>query len=95
MFLSIDGGCSRIFNSGSSQGVRRQRFLALMVGAPGSPARHLPHGPSSMFISIDGGRSQIYNSDTSQEAQRFLAFIVSTLRSTAPTPPKGPVVDVS
>jgi hypothetical protein len=35
-FPSVDGGRSRISSSGTSQGVRRQRFLALMSGAPGS-----------------------------------------------------------
>jgi hypothetical protein len=45
MFLSIDGGRSRIFNSGSSQGARCQRFLALMVGALGSSAPAPPTGP--------------------------------------------------
>jgi hypothetical protein len=37
MFLNIDGGRSWIYNSGTLQGARHQRFLALMVGAPGSP----------------------------------------------------------
>jgi hypothetical protein len=45
MFLSVDGGRSRIFSSGTSQGARRQRFLALMVDAPGSSAPAPPRGP--------------------------------------------------
>jgi hypothetical protein len=36
-------------------GARHQRFLALMVGAPGSPAPAPPGDPPSMFLSIDGG----------------------------------------
>jgi hypothetical protein len=36
MFSSIDGGRSQISGT-ASQGDRRQRFLALMVSAPGSP----------------------------------------------------------
>jgi hypothetical protein len=38
MFLSVDGGRSWIYSSGTSQGGRRRRFLALMVGALGSLA---------------------------------------------------------
>jgi hypothetical protein len=38
MFLSIDGGCYRVYSSGTTQGAHRRRFLALMVGAPGSLA---------------------------------------------------------
>jgi hypothetical protein len=34
MFLSIDGGRSWIYSSGTSQGARRRHFLSLMVGAP-------------------------------------------------------------
>jgi hypothetical protein len=37
MFLSVDGGCSRISSSGTSQGAHR-RFFTLIVGAPGSPS---------------------------------------------------------
>jgi hypothetical protein len=43
----------------------RQRFLALMAGAPGSPAPAPPGGPQSMFLSVDSGRSRISISDTS------------------------------
>jgi hypothetical protein len=38
MFLSVDGGRSWIFSSGTSQGVCHRCFLALMVDAPGSLA---------------------------------------------------------
>jgi hypothetical protein len=38
MFLSVYGGRSWISSSGTTQGARHRRFLALMVGAPGSPA---------------------------------------------------------
>jgi hypothetical protein len=45
MFLSVDGGRSRIFSSGTTQGARRRHFLALMVGATGSLASAPPRGP--------------------------------------------------
>jgi hypothetical protein len=45
MFLSVDGGCSWIFSSDTSQGAHRRRFLALMVGSPRSPAPAPPRGP--------------------------------------------------
>jgi hypothetical protein len=54
-FLNMDDGRCQISIS-TRQGVRRRRFLTLMVGAP---RQHLPGGPSSMFLSVDGGRSQI------------------------------------
>jgi hypothetical protein len=38
MFLSVDGGCSWIFNSDTSQGARHQCFLMLMIDAPRSLA---------------------------------------------------------
>jgi hypothetical protein len=44
-FFSVDGGHSQIYSSDTSQGARRRRFLALMVGAPGSPAPASPRGP--------------------------------------------------
>jgi hypothetical protein len=47
----VDGGRSRISVS-TSQGPRRRRFLALMVGAPRSPAPTPPRGAtmSSTFL---------------------------------------------
>jgi hypothetical protein len=36
MFLSIDGGRSRISSSYTSQGAHHRHFLVLMVGASGS-----------------------------------------------------------
>jgi hypothetical protein len=50
-----------------------------------------------MFLSIDGGRSQIYSSITSQGArpQHFLMLMVDAPGSTAPSPPRGPTIDVS
>jgi hypothetical protein len=45
MFLSIDGGRSRISNSSTSHGARRRHFLALMVGAPRSTAPAPFRGP--------------------------------------------------
>jgi hypothetical protein len=52
MFSSVDGGRSWISSSGTaSQGGCRQCFLALMVGALGSPApASPPGGPPSMFL---------------------------------------------
>jgi hypothetical protein len=44
MFLSIDGGRSRIYVSTRQEACRRC-FLALMVGAPGSLALAPPNGP--------------------------------------------------
>jgi hypothetical protein len=44
MFPSGDDGHSWISSSGTSQGTRRRRFLALMVGTPGSPAPAPPRG---------------------------------------------------
>jgi hypothetical protein len=45
-FLRVDDGRSQIYSSGTSQGVRRQHFLALMVGALGSPAPTPPKRPA-------------------------------------------------
>jgi hypothetical protein len=45
IFLSIDGGRSRIFSSDTTQGARRRHFLALMVDAPGSPTPAPPRRP--------------------------------------------------
>jgi hypothetical protein len=44
MFSSVDGGRFQISSSGTSQGGRHQRFLALMVGAPKSLALAPPRG---------------------------------------------------
>jgi hypothetical protein len=46
IFLSVDGGRSRISSSGTSQGARRRYFLALMVDTPGSPAPAPPRAPA-------------------------------------------------
>jgi hypothetical protein len=46
IFLSFDGGRSRISSSGTSQGARRRYFLALMVDTPGSPAPAPPRAPA-------------------------------------------------
>jgi hypothetical protein len=40
----VDTGRSRFSNSGISQGAHRRHFIALMVGAPGSPALAHPRG---------------------------------------------------
>jgi hypothetical protein len=47
MFLSFDGGRSWIYSPGTTQGARHQRFLALMLDTPGSPAPAAPRGPLS------------------------------------------------
>jgi hypothetical protein len=93
-FLSIDGECSRIYSSGTSQETRRRCFLVLMVGAP--RRQHPPGVPPSKFLSVDGERSRIYSSSTSQGArcQRFLALMVGAPGSIAPAPPRGAVVDI-
>jgi hypothetical protein len=54
-------------------------------------------GPPSTFFSVDAGRFWVYSSSTSQGVcrRRFLALMVGTPGSTAPTPPKGPTVDAS
>jgi hypothetical protein len=58
MFPSVDGGRSRIPSSVTSQG-RRQRFLAFIVGAPGSLALK-PHSGSAVdAFYVDGGCSRI------------------------------------
>jgi hypothetical protein len=49
-FLSTDGGRSRIYNSGTSQGARRQCFLELMVDASGSTAP-APHKGAAINVS--------------------------------------------
>jgi hypothetical protein len=64
MFLSVDGGRSRIFSSGTARGSTIDVFM-LMVGALGSPAPAPPEGPPSTFFSIDGGRSWIFSYGTS------------------------------
>jgi hypothetical protein len=51
---------------GDLSGARPWRFLAWMVGAPGSPALALSGGSPSTFLSVDGERSRITSSDTSR-----------------------------
>jgi hypothetical protein len=91
----IDGGRSRISVS-ILPGARRRRFLALMVGAPGSLAPALPRGAAVDVCYVDDGRSWISVS-TSQggRRRRFLTLMVDAPGSSAPTPPKGPAVDIS
>jgi hypothetical protein len=52
MFLSVDGGRSWISKSGTSQEAHRRCFLALMVGAPRSPALAPPRGPTVDFFML-------------------------------------------
>jgi hypothetical protein len=81
MFLSVDGG-------------RRQRFLALMVSAPGSTAPAPPRGLTVDVFYVDGRCPRISIS-TSQEVRRlhFLALMVGALGSTALTPPREPTIN--
>jgi hypothetical protein len=65
IFFNVHGGHSRISVS-TSQGARCRRFLALMVGALGSPPPASHRGPLSTFLSIDGRCSWISSSGTSQ-----------------------------
>jgi hypothetical protein len=55
----VDGGCSRIFSSDTSQGAHRRRFLSLMMGAPGSSASAPPWGLAIDNFYVDGERSWI------------------------------------
>jgi hypothetical protein len=97
MILSVDGGRSWIYSSGTSQGGHHQRFLALMVGTSESPALTPPGGPSLIFFSVGGGRSWIYSSGTFHGARCrcFFALMVDAPRSTALVPLRGPTIDVS
>jgi hypothetical protein len=52
MFLGVDGGRSRIYNSGTSQGARSRNFLALMVALLDLQFRHLPGSLSSIFFTL-------------------------------------------
>jgi hypothetical protein len=61
--LYVDGGLNWISVS-THQGARYRRFLALMVGALGSPSAPV-RGPPLTFLSIDGGCSRISSSGTS------------------------------
>jgi hypothetical protein len=56
-FLSIDGGRSWVYNSDTSQGARHRRFLALLMGAPRSPASAPPRGPTVDALQLSGSHS--------------------------------------
>jgi hypothetical protein len=59
MFLSVDGERFRICTFDTSQGAHRRRFLALMVGAPESPAL-APHREVVVDVCyVDGVRFRI------------------------------------
>jgi hypothetical protein len=68
MFLSVDDGRCRIYSSGTTQGVRRRCFIALMVDTPGSIASAPPREPTVDIFYVDGGCSYISVS-TSQGAR--------------------------
>jgi hypothetical protein len=103
MFLSVDGGHFWIYNSGTSQGAHRPRFLSMML-------RHLLVSPPSSFFTlmmgapdlrtvdvcyVDGRRSQISIS-TSQGGhhRRFLTLVVGAPGSPALAPPREPAIDI-
>jgi hypothetical protein len=52
MFLSVDGGRSRTFSSGTSQGPHCRCFLALMVDAPGLSTLTPFGGPRQCFLAL-------------------------------------------
>jgi hypothetical protein len=56
---SVDGGRYRNNSSGTSQGARRRRFLALMLGTPRSTAPAPPRESTIDVFYIDGGCSWI------------------------------------
>jgi hypothetical protein len=72
MFLRIDGGRFRISNT-TSQGAHYRRFLALMVGALGSPTLP-PRGPVADVLHLSGSRSQI-SGNASQWATMSRTFL--------------------
>jgi hypothetical protein len=57
MFLSVDGGRSQIYSSGTSQRVRHQCLLALMVGSPGSTTLAPPRELTVDIFYVDDWRS--------------------------------------
>jgi hypothetical protein len=91
----VDGECSRFYNSGTSQGARRRRFLPLMVDAPRSTSQTPPREPVIDVFYIDGGCSWISVS-TRQGlcCRRFLALMVDAPGSTALAPLRELAVDV-
>jgi hypothetical protein len=70
MFLSVDGGRSRISGT-TSQRARRRHFLPLMVGAPDLQYR-LPGGLSSTFFAL-----MVDTSESPAPPPRGLVFDVS------------------
>jgi hypothetical protein len=70
-------------------------FFTLKVGVLGSPSAPA-RGPPSIFLRVDDGCSWISSSDTHQGTYHrcFLALMMGAPRSLAPTPPRGPVIDI-
>jgi hypothetical protein len=97
MFFNVDGGRSRISSSGTSHGAHHRRFLALMVGAPGSPAPAPPRGAVVDDFYVDGARSWISVSTRQGGGHHrcFLALMVGAPGSPALVPLRWPVIDVS
>jgi hypothetical protein len=66
-FLSIDGGCSRIFSSASSALAPPEgppsMFLSVDGGCSRITSSGTSRGPPSMFLSTDGGRSPTFSSN--------------------------------
>jgi hypothetical protein len=67
MFLNIDGGHSRIYNSVTSQGARRRCFLMLMADAPEAPP---PRGPAFTALQLHGSHS--YTSCNASEGGNYV-----------------------
>jgi hypothetical protein len=75
-------------------GVHHQCFLALMVGAPRSPALASPRGATVDIFYVNSGRSRISVSTRQGVHHRcFLALIMGALGSLAPTPRRGATID--
>jgi hypothetical protein len=72
----VDGGCSCISIS-TSQGVRHRRFLALMVGAPGSIAPAPPRELIIDVLQLGDSRSQTFG-NASQGATMSNTFLSKT-----------------
>jgi hypothetical protein len=78
----------------TSQGVRHQCFLALMLDALGSPSAPYSGSAVDVFY-VDGGRSCISVSTSQGVCRRcFLALMVDAHGFSAPAPPRGAIIDV-
>jgi hypothetical protein len=89
-FLSVGGGCSRIFSSGTSRDPP-STFFMLMVGAPG-PSALAPHGSR---MGTGGGHCRGYRQHPERGRHRHLQLWWWSLPDLPPAPPRGAVIDVS